>query len=431
MNKRIPTVSKDDLPLYELFTRLRGAGFLLGASDYNLLLELLLADCDTSNSALLTLLTNPNSIKNLCQTLWVKTASQRLLFEEIFNEVFDETFNNENNVAINIEQSPPLKSQHRTEEPTSTPAQNLLDTEPNKEQFSPSKSQYRKEEPTSAPKQNSDTELEQQNNQESFYDIVDKEKGEYFFFPPAPSPDLEISTKNSQEVVKAIRTDNPCEWVSFKPSGLRDEYFPVTAQQMQQGWYALRQPIREGQHLELDIAATTEQTKRLGKFFYPVQRPRVRKSGQLVLLIDQRGSMQPFHVLSRLLVETALKAGCLEQTSCYYFNNYPRSTLYGDSQFETEYLVEEVIKRFNPNRTVVLIFSDAGAARGNFMLQRIYKTFHFLEQLQQYCRALTWLNPIPEDYWKETTAEAIVDAKIVNMFSANFSGFQKAIRVLQ
>lgn len=395
-------MSKDDLPLYELFNRLRGAGFLLGASDYNLLLELLLADCDTSNRALLTVLTDPGSIKNLCQTLWVKTASQRILFEEIFAEVFNETLKNENNVATNKQQSPYSKSQHQTEEHYKAPTQNL------------------------------DTQLEQ-NNYQDFLDnsSVDKDQDEYFFFPPVNSPDLENKNENSQEVVKAIRTINPYEYVSFKPSGLLNEYFPVTAQQMQQGWYTLRRPIREGQRLELDITATIEQTKRLGKFFHPVQRPRVNKSGQLVLLIDQKGSMQPFHVLSQLLVETALKTGCLEKTNCYYFNNYPRSVLYGNPQFQTEYHVEEVIKRFNPNRTIVLIFSDAGAARGNFMLGRIYKTFDFLEKLQQYSKALTWLNPVPKDYWEGTTAEAIVNAKIVKMFSANFSGFQNAIRILQ
>lgn len=446
-------MSKDDLPLYELFNRLRGAGFLLGASDYNLLLELLLADCDTSNRTLLTVLTDPGSIKNLCQTLWVKTASQRLLFEEIFAEVFNNTLDYKNNVAINKEQPPHSNIQNidvELEQKNNKESFNnsLFDKDKsksyneglsnqnnvatNKEQLSPSNSQYRIEEPYKAATQNLDKKLEQQKNQENLNDTpIDKDKGEYFFFPPAPSSNLETCTENSQEVVKAIRTVNPYEWVSFKRSGLPNEYFPVTAQQMQQTWYTLRRPIREGQRLELDIAATIEETKRLGKFFYPVKKPRVNKLGQLVLLIDQKGSMQPFHILSRLLVETALKTGCLENTSCYYFNNYPRSVLYGDPQFQTEYLVEEVIKRFNFNRTIVLIFSDAGAARGNFMLGRIKKTFDFLEKIQQYCKALTWLNPVPEHYWEGTTAEAIIDAKIIKMFSASFSGFQNAIGVLQ
>jgi uncharacterized protein len=388
-------VSKDDLPLYILFMRLRDAGFPLGTTDYNLLLEVLLADCHTFNRGILELLTKPSSVKNLCQTLWVKTASQRLLFEEIFNEVFSEISFGKKNIVPKKEQSLSSKSQHQEEKPTSTATSDL------------------------------DTKQQEQETQ------IDEHRGNYFFFPPAPSPDLEASTEDLNKVVKAVRTVNPHEWVSFKPSGIQNEFFPVTAQQMQQSWYSLRRSTREGLRLELDVAATIEQTKRLGKFFYPIQRPRVNKSGQLVLFIDQKGSMQPFHSLSGLLVETALKSGCLEKTGCYYFKNYPRGVLYNDPQFQTESSVEEAIKRFNPNRTVVLIFSDAGAARGNFLLRRIHKTFDFLEQLQQHSQALAWLNPVPQNYWQGTTAKAIADANILKMFPADYSGFQNAIGVLQ
>ena len=87
--------------------------------------------------------------------------------------------------------------------------------------------------------------------------------------------------------------------------------------------------------------------------------------------------------------------------------------------------------RLNPNRTVVLIFSDAGAARGDFIPRRIQQTNAFLEQLQQHCKALTWLNPMPRDSWQDTTAEAIAYTKIVQMFPADRSGFENAIKVLQ
>lgn len=392
-------MSKDDLPLYTLFIRLRDAGFPLGISDYNLLLEVLLANCDTSNRAILQLLTKHSSVKNLCQTLWVKTVSQRLLFEEIFNEVFSEIYSvissDAKNIANKKKQSLSLKPQDQEEKLISTTISHL------------------------------------QTKQQEQESRTDEHKKNYFFFPPAPSQDLEAPTEDFNKVVKAVQTVNPHEWVSFKPSGIQNEYFPVTAQQMQQGWYSLRHSTKEGLRLELDVVATIEQTKRLGKFFYPVQRPRVSKSGQLVLLIDCKGSMQPFHSLSRLLVETGLKTGCLEKASCYYFKNYPRNVIYNDPQFQTESSVEEVIKRFNPNRTFVLIFSDAGAARGNFMLRRIHKTFEFLERLEQYAQALTWLNPVPQNYWQGTTAGAIADAKIVQMFAADFCGFQNAIGVLQ
>jgi uncharacterized protein len=395
----------DDLPLYDLFIRLRDAGFPLGISDYNLLLEVLLETDNTSNRVMLNFLSNPDSIKNLCQTLWIKSTSQRLQFETIFAEFFPELLE------------------------SVTPNPKKLDIK-NKEQAQNLKSTQGNNQANSTLKDNSNKEQDSNQN--------DKKEGEYFFFTSAfnseaVEPPIEDLNKeeDSNKVVKAVRTGIPKEWNSFKPSGLKDEYFPITAQQMQQEWYSLRHSTREGQRLELDIAATIEETKRRGKFFHPIQKPRSVKSANLVLLIDQRGSMQPFHVLSRLLVETALKAGCLKSSSCYYFNNYPRNVLYGDPQFITESPIEEVMRYFNPNRTVVLIFSDAGAARGNFVERRVLKTWEFLEKLKQHSKAVSWLNPVPQKNWSGTTAEAILNTKVVQMFVADLYGFRQAIEVLQ
>jgi uncharacterized protein len=381
-------VSENELPLYELFIRLRDSGFLLGISDYNLLLEVLLAQYDTPQQAILNLgIPNRDTLKQLCQTLWVKSVNQRFQFEAIFDEIFVKT----------------------------TP---------------PESSRDYKNEPSPSEKQQPDKEPEEQRIPESSTKPI-KSKNEYFFIEPDPSLQPPEPATQDDQVITAVRTGKPREWVSFKPSGLPNEYFPVTARQMEQGWYSLRHPLRKGVGLELDIAATIDQIKQRGKFFHPVQKPRLLKSGQLVLLIDQKGSMQPFHVLSRLLVETAIQTGCLEKTDCYYFNNYPRRVLYNDPQFQTESPVAEVMARLHPERNVVLIFSDAGAARGDFILRRIEKTCEFLAQLQGYSKAIAWLNPMPQDCWDGTTAEAIANEKIVLMFPADFTGFQKAIKVLQ
>jgi uncharacterized protein with von Willebrand factor type A (vWA) domain len=386
-------VSEDELPLYELFIRLRAAEFPLGVSDYNLLLEVLLANYSSPEQAILNLgIPKRAALKQLCQTLWVKSVSQRRQFEAIFDEV----------VAVPESLKPPPNQEDKpivTEElyPGSQEEQSNQDIAP-------------------------DTRVKKDK---------DKVKKEYFIIASAPSQETSTPQQEEIEVAKALRMGKPKEWVSFKPSGLKEEYFPVTAQQMKQEWYEARGYVEEGVGRELDIAATIDQIKRRGKFFHPVQKPRQLKSSQLVLLIDQKGSMQPFHVLSRLLVETALQTGCLEKTDCYYFNNYPRRVFYNDAQFQTESPVAEVIARLHPERTVVLIFSDGGAARGDFILRRILKTIEFLKKLQQHTKAIVWLNPIPQSSWKGTTAEAIANEQVVQMFEANFSGFHKAIRVLQ
>ncbi|KYC36461.1 hypothetical protein WA1_42935 [Scytonema hofmannii PCC 7110] len=377
-------MSEGDLPLYELFTRLREAKFLLGVGDYNLLLEVLLADYGTLESEILKL-DSPSALKQLCQTLWVKSVSQQRQFEAIFEEMFGEKVERSHSPTIH----PPKEEQ--TASVIATPEE--------------------------APQKSTTTKKS-------------RSKKPHFFFAPAPSHSIETTTQET-EVAKAVRVGKPREWTAFKPSGLPKDYFPVTARQMEQGWYTLRRPIRKGLRLELDVPATIDQIKQRGMFFQPIQKPRQVKSSHLVLLIDQKGSMQPFHVLSRLLVETAYQTSCLEKTDCYYFNNYPRFMLYGDSQFQTESPVEEVIARWHPEKTVILILSDAGAARGNFVLRRVERTLEFLEKLQHYSKAIAWLNPVPQASWKRTTAQAIAEAKIVPMFSCDRVGFQKAMKVLQ
>ncbi|NES96605.1 MAG: hypothetical protein F6K32_15490 [Desertifilum sp. SIO1I2] len=238
------------------------------------------------------------------------------------------------------------------------------------------------------------------------------------------------------EVGKAVRTTQPQEWMAFRSTGQKDEYFPVSAQQMRQGWYRLKHPIQQGVRQELDIAATIEEMKRRGKTVAPVLKPRRRKQSPLVLLIDYRGSMQPFHILARQLVMTAQQAGCLESENCYYFNNYPQETLYGDADFDTEVLVTDFFAQLNPEWTVVLIFSDAGATQGDLNRRRLRETTDFLEQLQRRVKAMVWLNPLPESRWEDwwertTTAGEIHRLKTIKMFPADYAGWLQAMQVLQ
>ena len=221
---------EDDLPLYDLFTRLRAAEFPLGVSDYNLLLQMLLAGYFTphgaadesrhvekptpnltpqppslkgsgENSKPLSLQErglergfpdpvkskNGAALKQLCQTLWVKSVSQLRQFEAIFDEM--------------VVQPQSLKSLPQKEDQTSTATLNQ-DTE--------------------------------QNDQGSHHTQVDEFTDKYFFFAPTPDPEFSESAEEV-EVARAVRTGKQREWVSFKPSGLPDEYFPVTARQMEQG----------------------------------------------------------------------------------------------------------------------------------------------------------------------------------------------------
>jgi hypothetical protein len=80
-------------------------------------------------------------------------------------------------------------------------------------------------------------------------------------------------------------------------------------------------------------------------------------------------------------------------------------------------------------RAVVLIVSDAGAARGSFESERVERTQVFLNQLKRSVRRYAWLNPMPNHRWKGTTAEDI--ARLVPMFEMSRRGLDAAIDILR
>ncbi|MEH2459170.1 putative Ig domain-containing protein [Nostoc sp.] len=68
----------DNLPLLELFTRLRKAGLLLGLDDYQAVLKALQAGYGVENKA---------ALARLCRTLWVKSKQDKQLFDYYFEQI--------------------------------------------------------------------------------------------------------------------------------------------------------------------------------------------------------------------------------------------------------------------------------------------------------------------------------------------------------
>ncbi|MEM8610878.1 MAG: VWA domain-containing protein [Cyanobacteria bacterium P01_H01_bin.105] len=209
----------------------------------------------------------------------------------------------------------------------------------------------------------------------------------------------------------------------------QDNYFPLTRRQMRQGWRHLRRSSRQGPKTEFDIAGTINQIASQGLFLEPLMRaPRSNRS-DLVLLLDQDGSMMPFHSLSRQFVDTALRSGRLGSVSAYYFHNCPSKYLYNDAQLQQPEYLNSLLNGRLSLKSFVVIISDAGAARGGLNANRILKTKVFLEQLKQCVRFVVWLNPLPRIRWEYTTASEI--ASLVPMFEINRTEFQSAIDTLR
>ncbi len=204
---------------------------------------------------------------------------------------------------------------------------------------------------------------------------------------------------------------------------------PVTHRQMKQGWRCLRQFIREGPSTELDLEATIQQVAQRGTLLSPVLVPRRTNRLELLLLIDRDGSMVPFHHLAQELADTAERGGRFSRVRVYYFHNCPDEYLYRDPYHLEAEPLDDCLSSLPKARTVCLIFSDAGAARGGFSSKRRRLTKFFLKGLRRYVRYMVWINPVPHQRWEATTAYDI--QTLVPMFEFNRQGFYSAIDILR
>jgi uncharacterized protein with von Willebrand factor type A (vWA) domain len=202
---------------------------------------------------------------------------------------------------------------------------------------------------------------------------------------------------------------------------------PVSRRSMAYTWHYLRRPVRDGPRDRLDLSATVERAARQGFFDRPVLERRVTDHGHLILLVDQGGSMVPFHRLSRELVDTVDGAG-LGRIDIGYFQNTPAERIYLDPQRTQSADLERLLADCSTESSV-LVVSDAGAARGGRDPGRFRSTARVLAGIKRRTALLAWLNPVPAARWRGTTAQLI--GAIVRMFPMDEDGFSNAVDILR
>ncbi|RCJ40621.1 hypothetical protein A6770_37660 [Nostoc minutum NIES-26] len=366
----------EELPLLDIFNSLRlQHGLPLGIEEYLMVVRSLEAGFGISTR---------QELEQLCCISWAKSEEENRLIRRLFDQIWKQIESH----SVNFDSSTQENSQNSIDE-------NALDTD------TPNLSSSRE---TSTPKKSLNNE---------------------------PLPDIETPlsiTPEPVQAVQAVRSHRRNREMKRPRYILLTEYFPVTKRQMKQCWRYLRRPVRQGVPTELDVEATIAKIGREGILLQPViMPPRINRT-DLVLLIDQEGSMVPFHDLSRQLVETAERGGRLRTTNIFYFHDYPDEYLYRHPAMLDAKAVSEVLEEIG-ERAAVLIISDAGAARGNFEQERVDSTKAWIEQLQQSVCYFAWLNPMPSECWQQTTAEEI--ARFVPMFEMSSQGMNAAISVLR
>lgn len=441
------------LPLLELFTSLREAGLPLGVGEYQVVLQALQAGFG---------ITDRDSLAQLCCALWIKSPEEKRILNYYFDkllpkEIVFETFTS---VTIEIIEPSPKNSQHQLKRFLNIGGSlllvgtgifaainipNILTYLPNIQQLPPEQERQQPA-PTPLTWNTIFTSViillfiyvlfvliligldlwmnRQRTTQPIRHRPINPESQ-----PIPPSNFL------SSELIQQIDDEVQIARTRAQPINIEDTfnsvaaYFPISRRQMKQSWRHLRCLVREGPAVELDLIATVNQIGRQGILLNPVLIPRRINRTQLLLLIDQDGSMVPFHTISRRLVETALQGGRLGRAGVYYFHNCPTEYFYKDSARLSAEQIDTVLAQVNQSQAVALIFSDAGAVREGFNPERHRLTKIFLERLRKQVRNVAWLNPMPRLRWVNTTAQEI--AHLVPMFEINRQGLDSAIGVLR
>ncbi|MBK8565724.1 MAG: hypothetical protein IPN76_20870 [Saprospiraceae bacterium] len=226
-----------------------------------------------------------------------------------------------------------------------------------------------------------------------------------------------------------------------------DDYNAITFREMIQSWRYFRLRKVAGISDEIDVPQTVKRIAEDGFFSYPKFKT-IYKSSQdsLLILVDRQGSMVPFHALSDALVRTAIREGGHHKAMVYYFKNYPLEYVYKTPYLTEPVKIDELLSMVNNEHTYAIIISDAGAARGNMDEGRIsslgialggeqhsLKQDSFFQKLISAVKDLVWLNPMPRNRWKGTSADVIrkTDAiKMHSIYDAGMLGFTNAVKDL-
>jgi hypothetical protein len=405
----------EELLLLDLFIELRKAGLRLGIDEYKLLQKALQGGFGTDRP----------SLKRLCQAIWVKSSEDKRLYDSLFEKLVPIETQSPTSVDVDKQSSSSTKSQTPQTSGESKSQTTAESTDDNSEQ-APSPLNNTIPEPI-------DNKFDQPIPSTPNADgSLTKITSEHYNTNSTDSTELTWSPFDLESTLKTENIEyekHVGKALLMKTFMLTGEYFPVTGRQMKQSWRYLKRPVREGLPVELDLEATVKQIGYKGILLELVLVPPRVNRAELFLLLDQDGSMVPFHLLSRRLAETLLRGGRLGKAGIYYFQNCPTKYLYRDCYRQEAESIEKFLRPLRAERSSVLIFSDAGAARGGYSKERVELTKKFLDKLKLKVRYIAWLNPMPKESWKGTTAEEI--KKIVPMFEFSRRGLQDAIGVLR
>lgn len=394
------------LILKRLFSLIRSRGFRPGVGKY-------LAAISAVEQGYCT---TPDSLKLTLRLLWCQSRDELVIFEPVWDEVWDESIR----LHKQEEQIQPIPTV------TTTNFQSNLKPRIKKSRFARLK----------------DNLLRALTKVQNFfrYWLLDIFKKLSWAFSPKKQHDIEPISMPIEPPREKPSEQPKFDFVPIRApkvnsiesdrNGELQEDFPISRRYMIYAWRHLRRLVPIGRADVLDVEATVSAVAEWGFYLKPIYRRREINRTHLVLFVDREGSMTPFHRFVRHLVEAAQEDSGIERVDVFYFRN-----VFDDIVFCDEYLTKYIALKPIENTkaaladcdrdAIVMIISDAGAARGHYSFERFHACTEFLFALRQEVDTIVWLNPVPQERWRNTSAEKI--AYFVPMYPLNPEGLNTAI----
>lgn len=369
-------------PFYHIFDALRKNGFPLGVDEYFALLEVLTsAHLYTAGENII----DKTALLGICKTLWLKPNQVPLVFETIFNQQYERIF-----AAANI-------TNFRDNAESAADKSHAGETRP---------------------------ELNAGNA------TPDSPVDESTDVNPALKIETAVSSVKGVRIVAGAGTGQPRDFKKDR-SGLiekrflfSDNYFPVSRRQIQQIFSYLPLKKQRPAENEIDVDGAIAAIARDGYLKAPIFKSRTDTINRLVILHDHNGSMVAFEKLSDMLGDAAH-----QMTHNFYFQQITDKHLYLNKARTRSVGMDAFIDYFREKKAMLIIHSDAGAARLSNSDTTVIGTIHMIKKLRHISSQVVWLNPFPANRWVNTSAERI--AGFVPMFPVDQAGLQQAVAVLR
>lgn len=399
------------LPLYAFFEQLRENEYPLGVGDYQQLIKALEYHLGipldqyggfvgtlthrSGPASLLTELYPKDLLLRICKLLWFKPGKSQIVFEELFDKHYTEDFEPFNDYT---------KHPHDPDATLAPPTPNIIPPEIKDDRPALPREHVNPDDPMPRPE---DAAL--------FRDVLVR---------------FEVEQGGKENRSGPVSdNDNDINNTKFL---LTKDYYPINKRRIHQTikTFPLYQTTRRSNRI--DINATVDRIVTAGYFKGFVWEKDIQATSTLALLIDNSDDMAAFEPLSEILCSAfsnVLNSKKWNAIHVFYFFNAADTYFFRNSTHTNFVESNAFLRSIAATKFSAVIVSDAGAATGSRDVEKISSAQSLLSRLYAFTNKVAWINPLPRERWKLTTAEHISNQAA--MFEGSEAGIKSAVDFLK